>query len=199
MDREIEKKKSWSKWMTYGLIGILLIGGMIYARNLMRPEIKSSEVLFASVQKGRMENTISAVGLIKPISEILITSPLSSRIKKIHMKEGESVETGSTIMSLDTEFATLEYSKLQDELKMKENNVKRLQLNLEKNLRDIEIDNGIKDLELQGLQAKLKDAHRLLRVGGGTEEEIQQIEQRIAIGNLQKQSSKTSSIIVKRP
>lgn len=103
------------------------------------------------------------------------------------MKEGESVETGSTIMSLDTEFATLEYSKLQDELKMKENNVKRLQLNLEKNLRDIEIDNGIKDLELRGLQAKLKDAQRLLRIGGGTDEEIQQIEQRIAIGNLQKQ------------
>lgn len=190
MDRQIQpaqqNKKKALKWLWFLLIIGAIASAIYYFRNAFRPKASASQIVLTTVQQGNLENTISASGIIKPSSELLVTSPLSSKIQSVKMNDGQKVKAGSIIMNLDTEFAKLEYSKLQDQLKVKENNVERLQLNLEKNIRDIEIDNEIKNMQLKTLQAQLKDAQRLKEIGGGTVEDIERVEQAIQIAQLEK-------------
>lgn len=190
MDREIAPAKRNSKRVTRIALIILglaaLAAAIWFGRKTLSKKVALSDVIVATVKQGDLENTISATGLVVPSSEVLVTSPLSSKIKSLALKNGDEVKPGSVIMRLDTEFAQLEYSRLQDELKMKENNVNRLQLTLNRNIRDIELDNQIKDLELQSLKAQLADAKRLLEIGGATEEEVERATQSVEIAKLEK-------------
>src|SRR5690606_1485537 len=77
-------------------------------------------------------------------------------------------------------------SDLEEELNLKDNNVVRLKLELEKNIRDIELDDRIKDLQVQNFEALLSDAQRLLEIGGSTQEEVEKARQNLAIARLEK-------------
>ncbi len=191
MDREISKTKqntNKAKRIGTGVIILGLLGAaFFFGRKFLSKKVSLNNLTVATVQRGNLENTITASGLVVPSSEILVTSPISSKIKSLNKQNGDAVTPGMVIMRLDNEIAQLEYSRLQDELKVKENNVNRLQLTLRRNIKEIELDNQIKDLELQNLEAQLVDARRLLEIGGVTQEEVERAEQNINIAKLEKQ------------
>lgn len=138
------------------------------------------------VDYGRLENSITAGGVVKPLSVLTLTSPLNTRIQANKKENGSFVKPGETIMTLDTEFAELELDRLEDELDLKDNNVVRMKLELEKNIRDIELDDKVKDLQVKNLEALLADAKRLLEIGGATQEEVDKAGQNLAIARLEK-------------
>ncbi len=173
-----------TKWLIFIAIALLAFFAL---RQFLKPSVDTQQLIFATVQQGDLENTFSARGLVKPESEILLTSPLSTKIKSVLIEAGASLKKGNTILQLDTEFAALEYSKLKDELLVKENNVNRLELSLQKNIRDIELDNKIKQLEVKNLQAQVQDLIHLHHIGGATQEEVDQAKQNEEIARLQLQ------------
>ena len=191
MDRQIDvsvQRKRTGKRLLYLILticGILL--AIIGVRKLLNRPLKLSDLITATVKQGDIENTISATGFIKPSSEVLLTSPISARIQSVHLEKGASVEIGTPILQLDTEFANLQYQRLRDESRLKTNNVTRLKLTLEKNIRDIELDDSIKNMQVQNYMALLTDAKRLKEIGGATEEEVEQASQNLKIAQLEKQ------------
>lgn len=188
MDRKIERRPLQRyKFWGYAGLGLLLLGLAIFAiRYFFTRPVQSSDIVLATVERGMMESTLSATGLVRPTAEVLLTSPISTRIQTVVLDNGAEVDKGDVILTLDTEFAQLEYSKLQDELQLQENNVDRLQLTLEKDIRDIEIDDEIQELQVQSLKAQLKDAQRLQKIGGATVEEVERAEQNLKIAQLNK-------------
>ncbi|MFT4566546.1 MAG: HlyD family secretion protein, partial [Saprospiraceae bacterium] len=99
---------------------------------------------------------------------------------------GEYVKNGDMILELDQEFTRLEYDQLDDELKLKRNNVDKLKLEYDKNLRDLDYQNQIKSLQLDELTAQVKDQERLRDVGGATAEEVEQAELQLKVAKLEK-------------
>ena len=79
------------------------------------------------------------------------------------------------------EYVALEFEKLADELELKKNNVTLLKLEYDKNLRDLELEDEIKALQLSSLEAQLTDAERLQKIGGATQEEVEQAELNLKI------------------
>ncbi len=191
MDRQINKRtiqKQSAKKFIYGLVALIILTGSFYlVRQLLDRPTELSDLSIATVKSGTLENTISARGTVKPSSEILLTSPLTTRIQVLKLENGAVVKPGELIMSLNTEFAEIEYELLQEELRLKRNNVTRLKLQLEKNIRDIELDNKIKALEVQNYQSLLSDVEHLQKIGGATNEEIEQALQNLKIAELEKQ------------
>lgn len=189
MDKPIPKKQK-QKGMKRLILFVASIAFILLAivsiRFLFKPSASDSELVIATVTEGAFENTFSASGLVKPTQEILITSPMGTQIKSVINKTGSQVKKGDKIVILNADFASLEYSKLSDEVNLKENNVKKLSLNLEKNIRDIELDNQIKELEIKSLYAQLEDINRLYTIGGSTQEEVEKVKQAIAIAKLEK-------------
>src|SRR5690606_33498411 len=191
MDKELTKSYRYRKWFTKGLWSLSGLLGVFLAlwgfNTLIHKPLEASKLITATVQNGLIENAITASGVVKPSSELTLTSPMNTRIERLLVQRGAIVRPGEKLMLLDTEFAKLEYQQLEDELRLKKNNVTRMKLELEKNLREIELEDQIMDLEVQNLEALLTDVLRLLQIGGTTQEEVDKARQNLEIARLQKQ------------
>ena len=190
MDKEISRDKIRGQQRKRGLYilgGIVAVAGALWLfRQVLTPVVKRSDLIMGEAREGAMENTISANGTVEPSSEIVLVSPLTAKIRQVITENGTQVKSGDPILILDTEYSELEYERLKDELKLKDNNVVRLKLELEKNIRDIELDDQVKDLQVKNFEALLADARRLQAIGGVTQEEVDKARQNLSIALLEK-------------
>lgn len=190
MDRPISQneqnkgqRKQWLRWIIAALVLIALVW---FVRYLLAPSVDADKFRFATVETGLIENAITANGLVIPASEQIITAPTASRIQKVLLTSGAKVEANDLILELDEEFVRLEYDQLNDQLKLRKNNVSRLSLEYDKNLRELELDDSIKGLQLSSLSAQLADMKRLKEIGGSTQEEVDQVSLALSIAGLEK-------------
>lgn len=191
MDKPLEQTYHRRKTLIKVLIAIATITFIVLVfrgtRSLLNRPVDLSQLITGTAQYGPIENSITASGLVKPSSELTLISPFNTRIEQVLLINGTRVEPGEIILLLETEFAELDYRQLNNELELKQNNVTRLKLELEKNIRDIELDDRIKDLQVQNFEALLSDAQRLLKIGGSTQEEVEKARQNLAIARLEKE------------
>ena len=140
----------------------------------------------ATAELGPIENTLTASGEVLPAFEQVITSPISAVIQEVLQSVGDEVAPGTSILKLDKSFSVLEYQKLQQELELKKNGIAKLKLELEKNFFDLQITDSTKALSVSQLEAELENARRLLKVGGGTQEEVDLAQLNLKIAQLEK-------------
>lgn len=152
----------------------------------LRPSAEINSFRFAVVEEGEVENAVSTTGLVVPAYEQLLTSPITSRLDKVFHRAGTSVKTGELILALDEAFIRLQYEQLGDELELRKTNVTSLKLTYDKDLRDLELRDQIKALQLSRLEAQLADARQLHAVGGTANEEVKQAELALQIARLEK-------------
>ena len=184
-EQEINKGKFF-KWTKYGLIAAVLVGLFFYGRKWIKPTVEDDKIMTAKVQQGDIDNTISADGKIVPAFEREINAPTDTEIKNVLKLNGESVNAGDIIIELDEEYTKLEYEKLADELELKNNNIKKLKLEYDKNLRDLEYKDKIKGLEINQMETQVSNQKRLKEVGGGTDEEVEASKLKLQVGKLEK-------------
>ena len=190
MDRQIssneQRKGKVQNYIKYILIAGLVIAGIWFVRNLLSAKKDRSELHIVSVERGDMVNTLTATGTVVPSVEREINSPVTTEIKKVVKENGEFVDREDLILELDQEFTQLAYDQLYDELQLKRNNIDKLKLEYDKNLRDLDYQNQIKSLQLEELTAQVKDMKRLNEVGGATLEEVEQAELQLKVSKLEK-------------
>lgn len=191
MDRPIsnteQRKSNLIKWLKYAaIVGVIVIGflGLRYA---LKTKVEKADFLFATVQRGDIENAITATGLVVPSFEQQINAPINTEIKNVVLKSGAKVNAGDLIMNLDEEFIKLEYEGLKDQLELKKNNITRSRLEYDKNVKDLDYQNQIMALQIANLEASLVDIKRLEKVGGATAEEVEKAELNLKIKRLEKQ------------
>lgn len=116
-----------------------------------------------------------------------INAPVVTEITKIHLTNGAEVEPcGLKILELDQEFTRLEYDKLNDELSLRKNNIDKVKLLYDKELRELDLKNQIKGLEINEMDAQLKSQIRLKNVGGAAEEDIEKVKLKLSIMAIEK-------------
>jgi len=190
MDKPIATSEIWKdrfKMILRYVIYILLIIGAIYViRMMLTRSADLREIRTSIVSQGPILNTISATGTIIPASEQVLTAPIEGVIRKVHLTPGVAVKSGDAIIELDKEFVQLAYESLKDELEVRKNKVIKLNLEFEKNINDLELENKIKGLKLESLETQLKDAKKLEDIGGVTHEEVEKAELDLQIANLEK-------------
>ena len=190
MDRELSRtairKNRWKLFSRLLLVLGFFGGALLLLRYLLKTRALLEDFQVVAIERGDIENTITASGLVVPAFEQQINAPVNTEIKSVLLRSGTQVEPGDRILELDEEFVRLEYESINDELELKKNNITKLRLEFEKNLRELDYENQIKALQLSSLEAKLKDARRLKEIGGATQEEVQQAELNLEIANLEK-------------
>jgi HlyD family secretion protein len=141
----------------------------------------------AVVEKGDIENTISATGEILPEFEAIITSPINASVQKVIIDAGSKVKAGESILTLDKTASQTEFEKLKFQFESKRNDIQKLKLELDKSFYDIKSNNDIKQLRINSLEADVENAKRLFKAGGGTREGIEQAELNLKVAKLEKQ------------
>lgn len=190
MDREISKneqrKGSWKKYLGAVVIICTLIIAYFGMRHLLSKKVEQDALHIATVQRGDIENTLTASGTIVSIFERQINAPVTTEISSVLLRTGTDVKKGDLILQLDQEYTQLEYDKLKDQLELKENNIQKLKLQFDKDLVDLDLRDQIKALELAKQSAQVSDQKRLFEIGGATQEEVERAELALKVGNLEK-------------
>jgi HlyD family secretion protein len=190
MDRSIEQQVlagRKKKLLMYILIGILLlIGVILLLRTVFSATLKQSQITTAIVEKGDIENTVNASGEVLPEFEEVISSPVSASIQAVLMDAGTSIKAGQSILTLDKSATETEYQKLKFQVESKQNDIRKMRLELDKSFYDIKSNNDIKQLRINSLQAAVENAKRLLKAGGGTREDVEQAELNLKVALVEK-------------
>ena len=191
MDTIIEeevKARTKKKAAIITLLGMLLVAGSVWAlRYSFGSTIKKSSITTAVVERGNVENTISASGEILPEFEETITSPIAASVQNIIMDAGSKVLPGQSVLTLDKSASQTAFEKLKFQLESKQNDIKKLKLDLDKSFYDIKSSNDIKQLNINSLEADVENAKRLYKAGGGTREDIEKAELNLNVAKLEKQ------------
>jgi HlyD family secretion protein len=190
MDKEITQEvaaKNRKKGLLIGLAAIIILIGLIWGlRSTFKSTIKRSEITVSTVSIGNVENTINATGEVLPEFEEILTSPINASIKSVIMDAGHNVKAGQSILSLDKSATQTDYEKLKFQLESKQNEIKKLKLDLNKSFFDIRSNNDIKQLHISNLTDAVQNAKRLFTAGGGTREGIEQAELNLKVAQLEK-------------
>ncbi|GLR17833.1 efflux RND transporter periplasmic adaptor subunit [Portibacter lacus] len=190
MDREIASKERGRSqiWniLKYVIIIAILGAAFYFGRNALRRTGTMNDFFISVVEKGDIQNTLTATGIVKPSYEREINAPVNTEIKNVILPKGTVVKSGQLIMNLDQEFTKLEYERLKDELELKENNIGKLNLQYDKDLKDLDYTDQIKALTLSQLRAQVKDQERLVEIGGATDEELEQAKLKLEVAEIEK-------------
>jgi HlyD family secretion protein len=191
MDKIIEEEvRSQKKRKTFSFIIVslvILIGAIWLVRISFASSLKKSNITTAVVERGAIENTISASGEVLPEFEEIVTSPINASIQNVVMDAGNKVQAGQSILTLDKSASQTEYEKEKFELESKYNDIEKLKLELNKSFYDIKSNNDIKQLRINSLEADVENAKRLYKAGGGTKEDVDKAELDLKVARLEKQ------------
>lgn len=190
MDRQIspkEQSKDSHKRGLYIMIGCVLLIATIHGlRSLLKNKANKSDFFIATVERGDVSNTISASGIVTPAYEREINAPVATEIKSVTLSTGAEVNKGDLILELDQEYTKLEYDQLKDELDLRKNNIEKLKLQFDKDLRDLDYRDQIKALQVSELSAQVSAQQRLLDIGGSTQEAVEQAQLQFKVSKLEK-------------
>ena len=126
----------------------------------------SEEIIISEVEIGSVIRAIPGEGTIVPQSEVIILSPAASIIKDILKEVGSHVEAGEAIVILDPKPIQDEVGRIKDQLEVKENSLRKNQLNARSTRVDLDYNVQVKKLRISSLESELEDQKQLLEVGG---------------------------------
>ncbi|MBZ5858303.1 efflux RND transporter periplasmic adaptor subunit [Flavihumibacter profundi] len=186
IEAEVLQQKRKKTIITIVVMIVILIAAAWMLRSKLTSSVSRSVITTAVVEKGTIENTISASGEVLPEFEETITSPISASVQEVLLDAGSAVKPGQSILTLDKTAAQTEFEKLKFQLESKRNDIRKLRLQLDKGFYDIKSSNDIKQLRINSFEADVENAKRLFKAGGGTREDIEKAEQNLKVARLEK-------------
>lgn len=190
MDKLIEKevfaKKKKKAFVVIVVSLLIMVAGIVSIRHFFKPSLARRDITTGKVEEGIIENTINATGEVLPEFEEVLSSPINASLKKVILDAGHPVKSGQSILVLDKSVAQTEYDKLQFQMESKQNEIRKLKLDLEKSFFDIKSSNSIKQLRISNLKDAVAGSKRLLKAGGGTKEDVEQAELNLKVAALEK-------------
>src|SRR5689334_17809103 len=106
MDREIapeiRRKRIVKRAITILLAAAAIIFSFAATVQWLRPSIRQSDVQIARVDRGTVEATLPASGVVIPAVEQIVPSPIDARVLRIERRAGDHVRVGDPIVTLDT-------------------------------------------------------------------------------------------------
>ena len=189
MDRAIaastQNQRRHRRWLLTAGVVALVVGAVLAFRIVLKPSLRRNDILTATVETGDVEASLTAAGTIIPGREAVIASPIQSTISRVVMAVGARVRPGETILELDRELANSTLAKLDDEQLRNQNKNSQLHLNLERSLTDLRAQAQVQAVKVHSLQSTLRDEQQLLKIGGGTAENVRQAELSLTVARLE--------------
>jgi HlyD family secretion protein len=186
IEEEVNKQKKKKRILIISLVIVTFLVAIWLMRVYFKPALTQSDFTTAKVETGIIENTVNATGEVLPEFEEIIASPINASIKNVLMGAGNKVSKGQSILTLDKSVTQTDYDKLRFQMESKENEIRKLKLDLEKSFFDIKSNNSIKQLRISNLKDAVTSAKRLLNAGGGTKEDVERAELDLKVAELEK-------------
>ncbi|MES2325497.1 MAG: HlyD family efflux transporter periplasmic adaptor subunit [Pseudomonadota bacterium] len=133
---------------------------------VLRPSVAAADIRVVEVRRGDVANAINASGVVVPVHEELVSSPIQSRVAKLHAKLGATVTAGQLLLELDDHTIRLAQDSLKEQLAQQENRIAGLALELEQKRKQLVSSIELLELDLQSARVK-RERYATLRKAGG--------------------------------
>lgn len=146
-------------------MGVVMIIGIVLLRKT--PDIQ--EVTAAYPTYGTIEKEFSTNGVLKPVTEVKISSELSGEIIELHHEEGDSVAKGDLIIKINqenyislVEMAQASLNAVETQYRLKESQVRQCELNYRRYKKMYE-NRVISQVEFEEVNGELEIAKKELK------------------------------------
>jgi HlyD family secretion protein len=125
---------------TYWIVALAGLVGLVALIFFMQGDGKDESLAagqvtrVAAVDVGDLELTVSADGVVQPINKVEIKSKASGLIEELNFEEGEAVEEGDLLISLDQTTTRNDYEQAKAELEVAQASVQQQENNLHRSL-----------------------------------------------------------------
>ena len=134
--------------------------------HVVRPSLAVNEIRVTEVRRGDIAHTISAAGVVIPLHEELVSSPVQSRVAKVHAKLGQRVAAGDLLLELEAHTIALAVDSLKEQLAQQENRIGALALELDQKRKQLSSSIELLELDLRAARVK-RERYATLRQAGG--------------------------------
>jgi HlyD family secretion protein len=153
--------------------GLTLVCAAVWGINrVVRPSAGINDLTIATVRRGSVADAINASGVVIPVHEEQVASPIPSRIAKLHARPGQQVAAGELLLELDNQTVRLEIERLKEQLAQQDNRIQVLRLEQEQKRKQLASSIELLQLDLQSTRAKLLRSQTLRKAGGVSAEDL---------------------------
>ena len=145
MLKTLKKKKVW---IPLSLLIVIVVGYFIKKRY----EKDTIEVQFETIERRDIIHKVNANGKIQPEEEVQITSTITGWITEITVKEGDAVQSGQHLISIDEKQYRPRYNQALSQVKSSEANMRKVQSQMDRT-KILFSQNLISKQELEQLEA----------------------------------------------
>jgi HlyD family secretion protein len=136
------------------------------------PSVDASNVSIATVHSGSIANTINASGIVIPVHEELVSSPIQTRVAKVHAKLGQQVQADELLLELDSRTIQLAVDSIKEQLAQQENRILALTLEMEQKRKQLLSAIELLQLDLEASRVRLSRNQTLRKAGGVSAEDL---------------------------
>lgn len=138
----------------------------------VRPAIAAADIRVAEVRRGAIANTINASGVVIPVHEELVSSPIQTYVAKVHAKLGQQVKAGELLLQLDDKAIRLALDGVKEQLAQQDNRIVGLTLEMEQKRKQLAASIELLELDLQSTQVKWQRYQTLRKSGAVSGEDM---------------------------
>lgn len=176
MDQAISSDTLRRRQRSRAAIAIVLLAGVCAAawgiNRAVRPSVAAADIAVAEVRRGDVANTVNAAGVVIPVHEEVVSSPLASRIAKVHAKPGQQVTQGQLLLELDDREARLALDALKEQLAQQENRVVVLTQEMEQKRKQLASAIELLEIDLQAVRVRHERFQKLRSSGAVSGEDM---------------------------
>ncbi len=132
---------------------------------IIRPSIALAELRVAQVRRGDIANTINASGVVIPVHEEQVSSPIPTRVSRVHVKAGQEVAAGDLLLELDDHTIVLAMDNLEEQIAQQKIRVQSLTLEMQQKQKQLASEIELLGLDLESAKVKLERYQRLGKTG----------------------------------
>lgn len=153
--------------------GLALATAAVWGVNrAVAPSAAANELNIAEVRRGSVADTIGASGIVIPVHEEQVPSPIQTRVAKVHARPGQQVAAGALLLELDNQSVKLDIERLKEQLAQQDNRIQTLHLEQEQRRKQLASSIELLHLDLQSTRAKLQRSQTLRKHGGVSAEDL---------------------------
>jgi HlyD family secretion protein len=136
------------------------------------PSIATASVTMATVRTGTIANSINASGIVIPVHEEQVASPIATRVAKVQARLGQQVNAGDLLLELDHRTIVLAIDSIKEQLAQQENRIQALTLEMEQKRKQLQSAIELLQLDLEATRVKLGRYQTLRKAGGVSAEDL---------------------------
>ncbi|MES2902146.1 MAG: HlyD family efflux transporter periplasmic adaptor subunit [Pseudomonadota bacterium] len=133
---------------------------------MLRPSLAADEIRVVDIRRGDIANAINASGVVIPLHEEQVSSPVQSRVAKVHARIGQKVAAHELLLQLDDQAPRLALDSLKEQVAQQENRIASLTGELDQKRKQILAAIELLELDLQSARVK-RERYTTLRKAGG--------------------------------